>query len=69
MDGHNRHPNASPGASTLPGKALHRNAHTGEARAYEPPHASRDAWRHPVSLAAMISAVASLTTALALFVK
>jgi hypothetical protein len=68
MDDHH-HLNASRDAFTLPAKALHCNAHASEAEAHEPPRLAREAWKHPMGLAAMISAVASLAMALALFVK
>ncbi|GEK00365.1 hypothetical protein TNCT1_26410 [Streptomyces sp. 1-11] len=72
MDGHSRHSIGPTVSSTVPPNALHCNALHREHRDHgteEPTPRTREAWKHPVCLAAMISAVASLITALALLGK
>lgn len=55
--------NASRDGSTVPRNTLQRNAY-GVIGNEEAAPSSRDGWRHPASLAALITAAASLITAL-----
>lgn len=56
-------PNASRDAFTVPPYAWQCNAHD-EAGAEEPTRRNREVWRHPLTLAALITASASLISAL-----
>ncbi|GAA2900948.1 hypothetical protein GCM10011428_13160 [Streptomyces violaceus] len=58
------HSKATQVACTVPLDAWHCNASHGEVGAEESTHRSRGGWRHPASLAVVITAAASLITAL-----